>query len=103
MNIMTINGKVYHTNGKNISVIGDKILVNGEVVEEGLSGIIEVKFMGELGNLTAHNATVSGNVFGDAKSHNIICTNINGDVEAHNVKCETIKGNVNAKNVSYAK
>lgn len=101
MNIITINGQVYEAKGKNISVVNDKVLVNDQVIAEGLTGIIEIKFMGELGNLTAHNATVHGNVFGNLSAHNVKCENVNGDVEAHNVKCGLVKGNVTAKNVQH--
>ena len=54
MNRITINGKIIEVEGHNISIIGDSITVDGITIEKGLSGIVNVKFEGDLANLTVH-------------------------------------------------
>lgn len=100
MNQITINGQTFNVSGKNISVSGDKITVDGITIQSGLSGIVEIKFEGDLANLEAHNVKVNGNVMGDVDAHNIECRNVGGNVKGHNVDCGDVQGNVNGKNVS---
>jgi hypothetical protein len=100
MNRITINGQTFEVQGKNISVNGNSIIVDGITIQTELSGIVEIKFEGDLANLEAHNVKIKGNVIGDVDAHNVECGNVGGNVKAHNVDCGDVTGNVNAKNVS---
>lgn len=97
---ITINGQTFSVSGNNISVSGDSIQVDGVTIQSGLSGIVEVKFEGDLANLEAHNVKVYGDVMGDIDAHNVSCKNVGGNVKAHNVDCGDVQGNVTAKNIS---
>ena len=102
MATITINGKTTTVNGNNIQVINDRIIVNGKVIESGLSGIVKVEFTGDLANLDATNAVVNGNVKGDVDSTNITVNgDIGGDVDATNVTAKVIHGNVDAVSVRH--
>lgn len=62
MNKITINGKAFNVSGKNISVNNNSIIVDGVLVQSDLSGIVEVKFEGDLANIKSHNLKVSDGV-----------------------------------------
>lgn len=100
MNQIIINGKVIQTTGNNISVIGDTIYVDGEKMESGLSGIVELKFIGDLANLnTKGSATVNGDVKGDVDAGGSITISgsVGGDVDAGgSIRCGNVEGNVDA-------
>jgi hypothetical protein len=100
MNQITINGKTYKVKGKNISVNNNSIIVDGVLVQSDLSGIVEVKFEGDLANIESHNLKVKGNVAGDIDAHNVECGDVGGNVKAHNIECKTINGDAKAKNIS---
>ena len=86
MNRITINGKVIEVEGHNISIIGDSIIVNGVTIEKGLSGVVDVKFEGDLANLTVHkgNAEINGNIRGNVDvGGSAKCSgDVGGDIEA---------------------
>jgi len=99
MNIININGKSIKVTGSNISVIGDKVYVNGKLVEEGLSGNVEISFKGDLANLNVDgSATVDGNVLGYVDAGGSVrCENVNGSVDAGgSVYCGNVGGDVDA-------
>ena len=77
MNRVTINGKTYETETGNISVTGNRVIVDGKDVSgEEYSGVLEIKFEGGLANLSVDNG---------------------------NVECQDIKGNVRAGGSIHAK
>ena len=108
MNRITINGKVIEVEGHNISIIGDSIIVrdskmlsDGVTIEKGLSGVVDVKFEGDLANLTVHrgNAEINGNIRGNVDAGGSVkCSgDVGGDIEAGgSVTCENVEGSVDA-------
>lgn len=117
MNSITINGKSYICSGNSIVVKNGKLLVDGDLITEGLSGNVVVSFTGDLANLSCADAKVTGDVKGnvncaDLECHDIggkvsgadvKCNDINGDVNAADIKCNNITGRVNAVSVKYKK
>lgn len=97
---MVINGKSISVTGNNISVINDKVYVDGKLVEEGLVGHVTVEFKGDLANLKVGGAAnVIGNVQGyiDTGGSVSITGNVGGDVDAGgSVTCGDVKGDVDA-------
>lgn len=99
MNTIIVNGQRFQVSGKNIVVSNGSIIVDGNIVQNGLSGIVEIKFEGDLANLKADgsvrvNGSVSGNV--DAGG-SVKCSNVNGDVDAGgSVDCGNIQGDISA-------
>ena len=100
---ININGKTY--NGTNITINNGRVIIDGKVQEEGLSGTVEVKVTGNIGSLKCDgSATVYGDVLGDVHAQNSVEVegDILGDVNAGNsVEAENIKGNVKAGNSVY--
>lgn len=99
MNTIVINGKRIAVSGNNITVINDQVLVDGKVVETGLSGIVEVKFEGDLANLRCSgSATVNGEVKGNVEAGGSIkCSNVGKSVDAGgSVSCGNVGGDIDA-------
>lgn len=99
-NTVIINGKSISVEGSNISVVNDKVYVDGKLIEEGLSGIVTIEFKGDLATLDSNGSiAVNGNVEGDVDAGGSVT--ISGDVEGDvdsggSVTCGSIKGNVDA-------
>ena len=100
MNKITINDETFEVSGRNIVVVNGKIIVDEKTVKNGLSGIVEIKFEGDLANLDCTNATINGNVHGDVDSTKLTCGDIAGNVDATNVHCGAIGGDVDAVSIS---
>lgn len=65
MSIMTINGERIETFGKNISILDDRIMVDREIVADGLSGFVEIRFEGALESFKCYcPATIHSNIIG---------------------------------------
>ena len=99
MRRIIIGGDVTIVEGNNIVVIDDKIIVGSTVIKSGLSGIVEVKFEGDLVSLHTHgNASVKGDIHGNVDAHgNVQCGNVGGSVDANgSVECNNVEGNVEA-------
>lgn len=102
-NKIVINGKSHSVGGKNISIINDKIYVDGILVESGLSGIVEVKFEGDVANLDCTTATINGNVLGDVDGTTIRCGDVSGNVDGTTITCGKIGGNVDGTTIMMKK
>ena len=99
MNTININGKSIQVSGNNISVINDKVYVNGKLVTEGLSGNVNISFEGELANLKADGSVeVNGEVLGNVDAGGSVkCENVQGYVDAGgSVNCKNVGGNIDA-------
>lgn len=96
---VTINGKTIRVRGSNISVINNRVIVDGKVVSESLSGDITVIVEGSCGNLKA-----SGNVEVNGDCGNIDCGgsckvggNVSGDIDAGgSITCGNVGGSIDA-------
>ena len=99
---MNINGKNYSVSGRNIVVNNDSIYVGGVLIEGGLSGIVEIKFDGDLASLNCNTATISGNVHGDVKANTVKCGDVGGDVKGNTVKCGNVSGSVKGNTVKHS-
>lgn len=95
-NVITINGKTIKVKGNNVSVVNNKVIVDGKVVEEGLDGIVKIEWTGDLAKLNCNTAEIHGNVHGDVDCNTLYCGDIQGDVDSNTVHCGNIGGNVEA-------
>ena len=101
MSRITINGKSFTTSGNNITIVNDKVIVNGKVIESGLSGIVKIQFEGDLANLDANVVEITGNVIGKVDSNTLTITgDIKGNVDSNTVNCRDIYGSVDANVVN---
>lgn len=89
---ITINGRTY--SGNHIQINGDKVIVDGEVVE----GVTDKQLIiqGDVVSVASEsgNITVNGNISGNAKtmSGDVTCGNITGHVT-------TMSGDVSAREI----
>lgn len=99
-NIININGKSISVQGNNISIVNNKVYVDGKLVEEGLTGDVKITFEGELANLdSSASVTVNGNVKGDIDASGSVTVygDVGGDVDASgSVTCGNVGGDVDA-------
>ena len=113
-NTIIINGQRIETSGGSISITGGSIYVGGQKVKGELSGIVEIKFEGDLASLQSDaSVTVHGNVQGEVKATGSVncgtvwknvdaggsvqCGNVKGDLDAGgSVKCGNVQGNIDA-------
>ena len=94
-----VNGKTISVRGNNISVCNNRIIVDGKVVSESLSGDITIIVEGSCGNLKA-----SGNVEIQGDCGNIDCGgsctvrgNVSGDIDAGgSITCGNVGGSIDA-------
>lgn len=99
MSSITVNGKRYdNIQGNNISVINGVIKVDGKVIEEGLSGVVEVKWEGELANLTSSASVTAGNVKGDVDAGGSVqCMSVGGSIDCGgSVQCDDVAGSIDS-------
>jgi hypothetical protein len=99
MNTIIINGKTFQVSGQNIGVINNSIIVDGVVVESGLSGIVKIEFHGNLASLqTSGDVVVHGDVAGDiSASGDVRCGDVKGNVKASgDINCGHVDGKVYA-------
>lgn len=116
MNKIIINGEEFFTTGKNIRVNNNKVIVNGNIIKEGLQGDVHVIFEGELANLDCTTATINGDVRGsvDGTTINVqgdvggdidgttinIGGNVQGNVDGTTINCGDVQGNVDAMKIT---
>lgn len=85
MNKIVINGNVFETNGKTISICNGTVIVDGNIIKNGLVENINVTIQGDVEKIDCSGSVnVEGNVIG-----NIDCggsVDINRDVKG-SIKC----------------
>ena len=99
MNTIVINGRPFTVSGSNISIVNDKVFVDGNLIEEGLTGNVTISFEGELASLrTSGSATIHGDVKGSVDAGgSVTCGDVGESVDAGgSVKCLNVGGDVHA-------
>ena len=97
---VTVNGKTIHVKGNNISIIDDRIIVDGKPLEESMdTKNITVIVEGNCNRLdTCGSVEVRGDChYVDCGGSCKIAGNVTGDVDANgSVSCCDVGGNINA-------
>ena len=107
MNKITINGLTKSVSGNNIvveDVMNSKVIVkvDGVIVYQSESRELKISFEGDLANLRATHANVSGNVMGHVDGTHIrIGGNVMGNVDGTHVTANEINGKVDAIHVNF--
>lgn len=94
---VTINGVTYE--GNNVSMINNRIIIDGKEVGETEKSQTQVVIEGNIRNLqTDKSVTVNGNIDGDVGAGGSInCDDVGGNVHAGgSVNCDDVGGNVSA-------
>lgn len=100
MNSVNINGKSYIVQGDNVTIDNDKVIVNGNVIEDNLKGIVKIEWIGDLAKLDCTSAVINGNVYGNVVCTNLKCKNIKGDVDCTSLNCNDIVGDVDGTSIN---
>jgi hypothetical protein len=99
---ITINGvtHVIHGNAGSVSISNGELRVDGKIVGDKLSNIVEIKWDGPLASLHSDASVTCGDVHGNVRAGNsVTAKNVQGDVRAANsVTCGNVGGNVSAGN-----
>lgn len=99
MNKIIVNGKAYEVgSGKSISVINGVVMVDGKQVGDEVSGVVEIKFEGDLASLKTDANVTCKNVNGGIEAGgNVSCDNVVGTIDAGgNVSCDDVSGDIDA-------
>jgi hypothetical protein len=97
MSTITINGQTFSVSGNNVVVKNGSVYVDGAKVEAGnLSGIVEIKWEGELANLNSAYSVSCGDVKGNIDAGgSVTCKTVEGDVDCGgSVRCENVGGSI---------
>ena len=104
MNIITINGESHDVEGNNVVVRRGKVLVDGKVIKDGLSGTVKIEFEGDLAYLDCTHAVINGDVHGDVDGTTITVNgDVSGDIDATTIKCGEVGGDVDGTTVTCGK
>ena len=101
MSTITINGKTFSVSGRRISIINNKVKVDGIILDTGdsLTGTVNIKFDGDLASLKCDgSAEIAGNVHGDVSAGgSVLCRDVGKDVHSGgSVTCGQVSGDVSA-------
>lgn len=101
MNNITINGETFNVQGNNIVVKNGKVIVDDDIVKEGLSGTVKVEFIGDLATLDCNSAVVNGNIEGDVDCTSINITgDVEGDIEGVTINCGNVEGDIDGTTIN---
>ena len=99
MSTIIINGTKIQTSGNNISVVNGTVFVDGKVIQSDLSGIVELKFEGDLTSLKCDgSASINGNIKGNVDvGGSLDCCDIVGNIDVGgSVRCGKVSGDIDA-------
>jgi hypothetical protein len=99
MSVITINGRCIEASGSgSISIINGVVKVDGVTIENGLHGVVEVKWEGPLANLQTDASVTCGDVRGNVGAGGSVhSADIQGSVNAGgSINCHDIAGSANA-------
>lgn len=97
MNTITVNGKTYEAEGKDISVINGVVMVDGKPIGEKVSGVVEIKFDGDLASLRSDAAVTCKNVKGNVDAGGSVTAlgDVGGNIDAGgSVSCSVANGQI---------
>lgn len=98
MNKITINGKTIEVSGSNISVINNKIFVDGKEISDEVSKNADIYIYGDVGSIETDKSVNCDNVKGHINAGGSVnCDDVGGNIECGgSVNCDSIAGDVTA-------
>ena len=98
-NAVSVNGKTYTVTGKNITMIDDKIYVDGKEITSTESQIINIIIEGNVNQVQCNGyVEVHGDVNGNIDcGGSVTCGDITGNIDCGgSVSCGEVKGDIDA-------
>ncbi len=99
MNSITVNGKTINCSGSNVIIQNGNVIVDGKIVEKGMSGNVSITINGDVNNIDCTGSiSVNGNCKNiDCGGSCIIAGRVDGDVDCGgSCNCGNVKGSVDA-------
>jgi hypothetical protein len=98
MNKITVNGKTIEVSGNNISVINNKIFVDGKEISDEISKNADIYIYGDVGSIETDKSVNCDNVKGDIHAGGSVnCDDVNGSINCGgSVNCDNVGGSVTA-------
>lgn len=96
MNRIVINGKEIKCNGNNISIIDNKVFVDGKIISEEAIKDSDIHIYGDVENIECQGSVECNNVNGYIKAGGSVnCDDVGGNINCGgSVNCDTVKGNI---------
>lgn len=94
MATIVIDGQNFE--GKNVSIINGRVIIDGKESDGKEYASITVVVNGNLNSLDCASAQINGDVLGDVDCTSLNCKAIGGNVDVTNVNCDYIEGDVDA-------
>ncbi len=95
---ITINGRTI-TGGRSVSIINGVVIVDGQTVDTGVSGMVEIVVTGgDIHELRTDGSVTCQDVTGKVDAGgSVTCADVGGTVDAGgSVTCDEVHGNVDA-------
>ena len=98
MNRIVVNGKSINCSGNNVSIINNKIFVDGKEITDEATKNCDVYIYGDVENIECQGSVNCNDVKGDIKAGGSVnCDDVGGNIICGgSVNCDEIKGSVNA-------
>lgn len=96
MNKIIINGKEIKCNGNNISVINNKVYVDGKIISEEAVKNSDIYVYGNVENIKCEGSVHCNDVKGDIKARgSVSCDNVGGNINCEgSVSCDNVKDSI---------
>lgn len=98
MNKVVINGKTINCRGKDISIIGNKVFVDGKEISNKATKNCDVHIYGDVGNIKCEGSVSCNEVLGDIDAGGSVnCDDVGGNINCGgSCNCDNVDGSVTA-------
>ena len=98
MNRIVINGKSINCSGNNVSIINNKVFVDGKEITDETINNSDVCIYGDVESIDCQGSVNCNNVKGNIEAGGSVnCDDVGGNINCGgSVRCDEIKGSVNA-------
>lgn len=96
MNKIVINGKEIKCNGNNISVINNKVYVDGKAIADDVFKNSDIYIYGNVEKIECEGSVHCNDVHGDIKAGGSVnCDDVGGSISCGgSVSCDNVKGSI---------
>ena len=98
MNKIVVNGKTIQCNGNNVSIVNNKVFVDGKEISDEAVKKCDVYIYGDVENISCEGSIQCNDVKGDIEcGGSVNCDNVGGSINCGgSCNCDEVKGNVTA-------
>lgn len=98
MDKIVVNGKIITYSGNNISIVGNKLFVDGKEISDKAMKNCDVHIYGNVGKIECEGSVSCNNVEGDIKAGGSVnCDDVGGNINCGgSCNCDDVAGSVTA-------